>query len=62
MDADLATNAPKPFVFVLMPFTTEFTDTYHRGIKAAAEQSGAHAERRPETAAGSAESLEVALL
>jgi nucleoside 2-deoxyribosyltransferase-like protein len=38
-------TAPKPFVFVLMPFKAEFTDIYDLGIKGAAEKVGAYAER-----------------
>jgi hypothetical protein len=36
---------PKPFVFVLMPFDQNFNDTYKFGIKGAAEDAGAYAER-----------------
>jgi hypothetical protein len=36
---------PKPFVFVLMPFDKKFSDTYKFGIKGAAEDAGAYAER-----------------
>jgi hypothetical protein len=36
---------PKPFVFVLMPFLDEFGDIYKFGIKGAAEDIGAYAER-----------------
>lgn len=39
------TTAPKPFVFVLMPFKPEFRDIYKFGIKGAAEAVGAYAER-----------------
>src|SRR5437868_2856381 len=39
------TTAPKPFVFVLMPFAEEFNDIYKFGIKGAAEDTGAYAER-----------------
>jgi hypothetical protein len=39
------TTAPKPFVFVLMPFDREFDDVYQLGIKPACEKSGAYAER-----------------
>ena len=38
-------TGPKPFVFVLMPFSTEFSDIYTYGIKGAAEDVGAYAER-----------------
>jgi len=39
------TTTPKPFVFVLMPFAKEFDDIYKYGIKGAAKDVGAHAER-----------------
>jgi hypothetical protein len=39
------TTAPKPFVFVLMPFADEFDDVYKLGIKPACENAGAYAER-----------------
>ena len=39
------TTAPKPFVFVLMPFDDEFRDIYEVGIKPACEKAGAYAER-----------------
>jgi len=38
-------TAPKPFVFVLMPFSEEFRDVYEVGIKAACKEAGAHCER-----------------
>ncbi len=38
-------TAPKPFVFVLMPFSQEFSDIYTFGIRGAAEDAGAYAER-----------------
>jgi len=38
-------SAPKPFVFVLMPFDRDFDDVYALGIKRACEQAGAYAER-----------------
>ena len=38
-------TAPKPFVFVLMPFSAEFTDIYELGIKAACKDAGAYCER-----------------
>src|SRR4030095_889692 len=38
-------TAPKPFVFVLMPFSNEFTDIYEVGIKAACKEAGAYCER-----------------
>jgi hypothetical protein len=36
---------PKPFVFVLLPFDDTFSDIYKFGIKGAAEDAGAYAER-----------------
>ena len=36
---------PKPFVFVIMPFSEEFEDVYLAGIKPACERAGAYAER-----------------
>ena len=39
------TTAPKPFVFVLMPFDPDFDDVYQLGIKPACEGAGAYAER-----------------
>jgi hypothetical protein len=39
------TTAPKPFVFVLMPFANEFDDVYRLGIRAACEEAGAYCER-----------------
>ena len=36
---------PKPFVFVLMPFDHSFDDIYKYGIKGAADDVGAYAER-----------------
>ena len=38
-------TAPKPFVFVLMPFDPEFDDIYQLGIKPACNDVGAYAER-----------------
>ena len=38
-------TAPRPFVFVLMPFSEDFTDTYQLGIKLACEEAGAYCER-----------------
>ena len=38
-------TAPKPFVFVLMPFHPKFNDIYKFGIKGAADEVGAYAER-----------------
>lgn len=45
MPEDARATAPKPFVFVLMPFTAEFGDVYEFGIKGAAADLGAYAER-----------------
>ncbi|MBN2487936.1 MAG: hypothetical protein JXA98_02800 [Methanosarcinaceae archaeon] len=45
MSKELETTAPKPFIFVLMPFDAQFNDTYKFGIKGAAEDVGAYAER-----------------
>jgi len=39
------TTAPRPFVFVLMPFDPAFDDVYAVGIKEAADRAGAYAER-----------------
>jgi len=36
---------PKPFVFVLMPFSEDFGDVYELGIKAACAAAGAYCER-----------------
>lgn len=36
---------PKPFIFVLMPFDARFDDIYKFGIKGAADDVGAYAER-----------------
>jgi nucleoside 2-deoxyribosyltransferase len=41
-------TVPKPFVFVLMPFDSEFRDVYEIGIKEAAQVAGAYAERLDE--------------
>ena len=38
-------TAPRPFVFVLMPFEAAFDDIYRFGIKGAAEEVGAYAAR-----------------
>ena len=38
-------TAPKPFVFVLMPFDKAFDDVYKLGIRAACERAGAYCER-----------------
>jgi hypothetical protein len=39
------TTAPRPFVFVVMPFDPKLRDIYDLGIKPAAEMAGAYAER-----------------
>jgi hypothetical protein len=41
----MADTAPKPFVFVLMPFDNAFDDVYKLGIKPACEEAGAYCER-----------------
>lgn len=46
--SNLQDTSPKPFVFVLMPFDTKFADTYEFGIKGAATEVGAYAERLDE--------------
>jgi hypothetical protein len=38
-------TAPRPFVFVLMPFSKDFDDIYQLGIRAACEEAGAYCER-----------------
>ena len=38
-------RSPKPFVFVLMPFSDTFDDIYQYGIKEACETAGAYCER-----------------
>ncbi len=43
-NTNLAT-APKPFIFILMPFESDFDDIYELGIKAACTDSGAYCER-----------------
>lgn len=45
MNSEVASMAPKPFVFVLMPFDASFNDVYALGIKPACEASGAYCER-----------------
>ena len=44
------TTRPKPFVFVLMPLDPDFDDIYKFGIKGAAAEVGAYAERVDEQA------------
>jgi hypothetical protein len=41
----MSSTQPKPFVFVLMPFDSSFNDIYKFGIKGAADDVGAYAER-----------------
>lgn len=41
----MESTKPKPFVFVLMPFDSRFDDIYRFGIKGAAEDAEAYAER-----------------
>ena len=38
-------TSPKPFIFVLMPFSDEFSDIYELGIKDACRDAGAYCER-----------------
>ncbi len=45
MDEEAISTKPKPFVFVLMPFDSSFDDIYKFGIKGAAQDAGAYAER-----------------
>jgi len=45
MDEEAISTNPKPFVFVLMPFDSSFDDIYKFGIKGAAQDAGAYAER-----------------
>ena len=45
MNADDISKNPKPFVFVLMPFDKKNDDIYEFGIKGAATDVGAYAER-----------------
>jgi hypothetical protein len=48
MANDSIKTQPKPFVFVLMPFDAKFEDIYKFGIKGAAAEAGAYAERLDE--------------
>ena len=48
MPEEYKPTTPKPFVFVLMPFAKEFDDIYKFGIKGAADDAGAYAERLDE--------------
>lgn len=45
MNDETLSTVPKPFVFVLMPFNEDFDDIYKLGIKEAAKEVGAYAER-----------------
>src|SRR5687767_13934314 len=45
MSEEFKSTVPKSFVFVLMPFKDEFSDIYKFGIKDAAKEAGAYAER-----------------
>ncbi len=45
MDDEAISTTPKPFVFVLMPFEPSFKDIYEFGIKGAAAEVDAYAER-----------------
>jgi hypothetical protein len=44
-DSNMASTAPKPFVFVLMPFDPSFDDIYRLGIQPACKDAGAYCER-----------------
>ncbi len=48
MTGDSPTMLPKPFIFVLMPLDPKFNDIYKLGIKGAADEVGAYAERLDE--------------
>jgi hypothetical protein len=48
MENEAISTKPKPFVFVLMPFEPGFRDIYEFGIKGAAADVGAYAERLDE--------------
>src|SRR5687768_2946466 len=39
------TTSPRPFCFVLMPFSSEFDDIYNLGIKDACKEAGTYCER-----------------
>ncbi|MDW5551485.1 nucleoside 2-deoxyribosyltransferase [Methanosarcina sp.] len=45
MNDETLSTAPKPFVFVLMPFNEDFDDIYKLGIKETAKEVGSYAER-----------------
>ncbi len=42
---DSKITTPKPFCFVLMPFSEDFDDVYRIGIKEACDKAGAYCER-----------------
>lgn len=42
---ELENTSPKPFVFILMPFSSDFSDIYELGIKQACLDAGAYCER-----------------
>lgn len=42
---EIVNTRPKPFVFVLRPFASEFDDIYQLGIKVACDKAGTYAER-----------------
>jgi hypothetical protein len=44
-DAPMERGQPKPFVFVVMPFSSEFDDVYNLAIKQACDDVGAYCER-----------------
>jgi len=44
-ESEHVNTGPKASVFVLMPFKDEFKHIYELGIKAAADDAGAHAKR-----------------
>lgn len=46
--SDSDSTLPKPFVFVLMPFDPKYNDIYKFGIKGAADDVAAYAERLDE--------------
>ena len=45
MNTSGTSTLPKPFIFVLMPFDPKFNDIYKFGIKGAASEVGAYADR-----------------
>jgi hypothetical protein len=45
MSDEAKSTLPKPYVFVLMPLATDFDDIYRFGIKGAADDVGAYADR-----------------